>query len=158
MKNNALSENYKRKEYKKECSRTQSSSYIQALFKKKEPTTGNWTSCFKSVQKRAKQDKKYILCEWRAGRKPDKADDPRADMKWVQTAGFLPFFKNYHLLLIDRTDSKGYIWIRKSCYDLLTTSVRKSRCAPIFQPLITLMARQKQERIRKSTTKKGLSE
>lgn len=55
---------------------------IQALSKKKKgPTAGNWTGCFKSVQTRTKQDEKYILCERRAGRKPDTADDQRADMK-----------------------------------------------------------------------------
>lgn len=36
---------------------------IQALSKKKGPTAGNWTGCFKSVQTRTKQDEKYILCD-----------------------------------------------------------------------------------------------
>lgn len=58
---------------------------------------GTGPGCCKSVQKRAKLDKKNILCEWRAGRKLDRADDQRADMKWVQTAGFLPFFYMTHV-------------------------------------------------------------
>lgn len=143
-----------------------SKALIQTLFEKKKnrshfPTTGNWTACCKSVQKRAKQDQKNILCEWRAGRKPDRADDQRADMKWLQAAGFLTlFWNNYHtywwLIAQDRTVSNGYVWIKKSDHDLLLASVRKSRHTPIFQPLITLMAHQNTTTTRRSATKKGL--
>lgn len=50
--------------------------------KKKELTTGTEVDgCFEPVQKRAKHDEKYILCERRARQKADGADDPRADVK-----------------------------------------------------------------------------
>lgn len=140
-KDNVWSENYKRKVWKKECGTTQHSSDPNSVWQKIKkrihfPTTGNWTGCCESVQKRAKRDEKNILCEWRAGRKPDGADGQGADIKRVH------YFWLSHLLVIDWTDSKGYMWIRESHIDLLSTSVRKSRCSPIFQPLITLMAHQ----------------
>lgn len=129
---------------------------VQALLKQKEPTAGNWTGCFKSVQKRTNKTKSTSCVT--EGQDGIQTERMAREQTWSENRLqlFCHSFKTITYNWLIGQILQGYIWIRRSRSDLLRASVTKSRCSPMFQPLITLIAHREQERLRRSTTKNGL--
>lgn len=124
---------------------------IKAMFKK---TSGNGTGCFKAVQKRAKQNEKYIQCEWRAGQKPDRVDDPQNRDEGSTECRFSRTFFKLSYLFINRSELKGSAWIKKTPSPCISEKVQM---LSNITAINNFSGTSKQEHIKKSTTKKGLS-